>query len=152
VVVTEVIEVPRSVEEAFAYVADFTTVAEWDPGIHESRRVSGEGGVGTVYAVRAEFRGKTMPFTYTVTSFEGNERIVLDGVGEKATSLDTIAFEASADGGTRITYSADFKLKGVLRVAEPFLGGTFRSLARRALAGLDARLAPPVGTSPNVHR
>jgi carbon monoxide dehydrogenase subunit G len=141
-VVTEVIEVPRSLEESFAYVADFTTVAEWDPGIHASRKVSGDGGVGTVYEVQAEFRGKTMPFTYTVTAFEQNARIVLDGVGEKATSLDTIAFEAAADGGARITYSAEFKLKGALRVAEPFLGGTFRRLARKALAGLEAKLGP----------
>lgn len=139
-VVTEVIEVPRSVEESFAYVSDFTTVAEWDPGIHESRKVSGDGGIGTIYEVQAEFRGRTMPFTYTVTAFEENRRIVLDGVGEKATSLDTIAFEAAAGGGTRITYSADFKLKGVLRVAEPFLGGTFKSLARKALAGLEVKL------------
>ena len=139
-VVTEVIEVPGSVEESFAYVADFTTVAAWDPGIHESRRVSGDGGVGTVYEVQAEFRGKTMPFTYTVTAFEQDARIVLDGVGEKATSLDTIAFEPAAAGGTRITYSADFKLKGALRVAEPFLGGTFKALARKALAGLEAKL------------
>jgi carbon monoxide dehydrogenase subunit G len=139
-VVTEVIEVPTPVEAAFAYVADFTTVAEWDPGIHESRKVSGDGGVGSVYEVQAEFRGKMMPFTYTVTAFEQNSRIVLDGVGEKATSVDTIGFEATADGGTRITYTADFKLKGALRVAEPFLGGTFRTLARKALAGLEAKL------------
>jgi carbon monoxide dehydrogenase subunit G len=140
VVVTEVIEVPRSVEESFAYVADFTTVAEWDPGIHASRRVSGEGGVGSVYEVQAEFRGKTMPFTYTVTTFEQDRRIVLDGVGEKATSLDSISFEPAAAGGTRITYSADFRLKGVLRAAEPFLGGTFGNLAKKALDGLAARL------------
>ena len=139
-VVTEVIEVPRSLEESFGYVADFTTVAEWDPGIHSSRKVSGDGGVGTVYDVQAEFRGKTMPFTYTVTAFEQDQQIVLDGVGEKATSVDTIAFEATDGGGTRITYSADFKLKGVLRVAEPFLGGTFRRLARHALAGLEVKL------------
>ncbi len=145
--VTEVIEVPRSREESFAYVADFTTVAEWDPGIHSSRRISGDGGVGSVYEVQAEFRGKVMPFTYTVTAFEQDSRIVLDGVGEKATSLDTIAFEATGGGGTRITYSADFKLKGVLRVAEPFLGGTFRKLARHALAGLAAKLG--TGSAPD---
>jgi carbon monoxide dehydrogenase subunit G len=139
-VVTEVIEVPRSVEESFAYVADFTTVAEWDPGIHESVRVSGDGGLGSVYEVQAEFRGKTMPFTYTVTAFEQTRRIVLDGVGENATSLDSIAFEAAGDGSTRITYTADFKLKGVLRLAEPFLGGMFKSLAQKALAGLEAKL------------
>jgi hypothetical protein len=59
-VVTEVIEVPRTPAESFAYVADFTTVAEWDPGIHASRRVSGDGGTGSVYEVQAGFRGKTM--------------------------------------------------------------------------------------------
>ena len=143
-VVTEVIEVARSVEESFAYVADFTTVADWDPGIHSSRRVSGDGGIGSIYDVQAEFRGKTVPFTYTVTAFEQNRRIVLDGVGEKATSVDTIEFEAlpsAGDGtGARITYTADFRLKGLLRIAEPFLGGTFRDLARKALAGLEAEL------------
>ena len=147
-VVTEVIVVPRSVGESFAYVADFTTVAEWDPGINASRRVSGDGGVGTTYEVQAEFRGKTMPFTYTVTAFEQDRRIVLDGVGDKATSLDTIAFAPAADGGTRITYTAEFKLKGVLRVAEPFLGGTFRKLARHALAGLEAKLGSTADASP----
>ena len=145
-VVTEVIEVPRSPAESFAYVADFTTVAEWDPGIHTSRKVSGDGGVGTVYDVQADFRGKTVPFTYTVTAFEQDRRIVLDGVGEKATSLDTIVFEPSGDGGTRITYTADFKLKGVLRLAEPFLGRTFTTLAQRALAGLEARLGGASGS------
>lgn len=139
-VVTEVIDVTTLVEDSFAYVADFTTAAEWDPGIHESQKISGDGDVGTVYEVQAEFRGKTMPFTYTVTAFEQNRRIVLDGVGEKATSVDTIGFEATPDGGTRITYSAEFKLKGVLRAAEPFLGGTFRTLARKALAGLETKL------------
>ncbi len=141
-VVTEVIEVPRSPAESFSYVADFTTVEKWDPGIQSSHKVSGEGGIGTVYDVEADFRGKTVPFTYTVTAFEQDRRIVLDGVGEKATSLDTISFEPTADGGTRITYTADFRLKGVLRLAEPFLGSTFTKLAHDALEGLAARLGP----------
>ena len=139
-VVTETIDVPRSLEEAFAYVSDFTTVADWDPGIHSSHRVAGDGGLGTVYEVQVAFRGKTMPFTYTVTTFEPNRRIVLDGVGKKATSLDTIVFESTGDGRTRITYMAEFGLEGVLRLAGPFLAGTFRSLARDALAGLATKL------------
>src|SRR3954451_5132366 len=145
-VVTELIEVPRPPDEAFAYVADFTTVAEWDPGIHTSRKVSGDGGIGTVYDVQAEFRGKTVPFTYTVTAFEPERRIVLDGVGEKATSRDTILFEPAGDGGTRITYTADFRLKGALRLVEPFLGRTFTNLAQRALAGLEAALGGASGS------
>jgi len=139
-VVTEVIEVARPLEEAFAYVADFTTVAEWDPGIHASRRVSGDGGIGSVYEVEAAFRGRIVPFTYTVTELVENRRIVLDGVGQKATSRDTIDFERTDDGRTRITYAADFGLKGVLRIAGPFLAGTFRRLALSAMAGLAVAL------------
>jgi carbon monoxide dehydrogenase subunit G len=139
-VVTETIDAACSLEEAFTYVSDFTTVADWDPGVRSSRRVSGDGGLGTVYEVQASFRGKTLPFSYSVITFEPNRRIVLDGVGEKATSLDTIVFESTGNGKTKITYTAEFGLKGVLRLAGPFLGGTFRSLARDALLGLATKL------------
>lgn len=139
-VVREVIEVSRPLAEAFAYVADFETAAEWDPGIVESRRTSGGPvGIGTTYAVVAEFRGKRQDFRYRVTEYVEGRRLVLEGEGEKARSVDTIVFEP-AGSGTRITYEADFSLKGVYRLAEPFLGATFRALAAKALAGLHAKL------------
>lgn len=144
----EVIEVTRPLDEAFGYVADFTTAAEWDPGILSSRRTSGDGGVGTTYAVEAEFRGRTLPFAYTVTALEPGRRIVLRGEGDKATSDDDIAFEATADGGTRITYDADLRMKGVLRAVEPFLGGAIRTMGAKALAGLKAALDAPVAAPP----
>ena len=133
---------PAPPERAFAYVADFTTAAEWDPGIVSSRRTSGDGGVGTTYAVEAEFRGKTLPFTYVVQELVPGARIVLHGEGDKATSDDVIGFEPTADGGTRITYEAELRLKGVLRVAEPFLGGAIRTMGEKALAGLRDALSP----------
>jgi hypothetical protein len=121
-------------------VADFETAADWDPGILESRRTSeGPVGVGTTYDVVAEFRGKHQLFRYRVTEYVDGERLVLDGEGDKARSVDTIVF-AATPGGTRITYEADFRLKGVYRLAEPFLGGTFRKLAAKALGGLKAKL------------
>jgi dehydrogenase/reductase SDR family protein 12 len=139
-VVREVIEVSAPLAEAFAYVADFETAAEWDPGIVESRRTSaGPVGVGTTYDVVAEFRGKHQLFHYRVTEYVDGERLVLDGEGARATSLDTIVFEPTT-AGTRIAYEAEFHLKGVYRLAEPFLGGTFRALGAKALAGLKSTL------------
>ena len=137
----EVIEVARPLDESFAYVADFTTAAEWDPGIVESRRV-GEGpvGAGSRFEVVALFRGKRVPFTYEVTAFEAGSRIVLSGEGERATSVDEITFEATPAGGTRITYVADLRFKGALRVVEPFLGGAIRTMGAKALAGLQVAL------------
>ncbi len=145
-VVTEVIEVPRPVVEAFAYVADFTTTAEWDPGISASTRIEGDGKVGTRYKVLAEFRGKSVPFVYTVSRFEQDRLIELDGLGDKARSYDTISFAAIDAARTRITYAADFKLRGIIRVAEPLLRSTFERLSREALAGL----ATTLGATPET--
>jgi carbon monoxide dehydrogenase subunit G len=139
----EVIEVPSPPERAFAYVADFTTAAAWDPGIVSSTRTGGDGGVGTTYDVQALFRDKTLPFSYVVSELDPGRRIVLHGEGEKATSDDVISFEPALGGGTRITYEADLRLKGMLRVAEPFLGGTIRTMGEKALAGLREALSRP---------
>jgi carbon monoxide dehydrogenase subunit G len=137
----ETIEVDVPVERAFPYVADFTTAAEWDPGIVSSRRTAGGGEVGTTYAVEALFRGRSVRFTYRVVEFEHNRTIVLHGVGARAVSDDTIQFEETSTGGTRITYEADIRFTGVLRLVEPLLAGTIRELGEKALAGLQATLA-----------
>ncbi len=139
----EVIEVPAPLPEAFAYVADFTTAADWDPGIVSSTRTSGDGAVGTAYAVEAAFRGKTLPFSYVVTEHEPDRRLVLHGDGDRATSEDVIVFEATDDGGTRITYEADLRFKGVLRVVEPLMGGAIREMGAKALSGLQEALSRP---------
>lgn len=138
----EVIDVPVPVEQAFAYVSDFTTAAQWDPGITRSRRVGGGGGVGTTYAVDAEFRGKSIPFTYVVTAFEQNSSIALHGKGAKAVSDDTITFAELPDGGTRITYEAEIRLTGILRLAERFIETTVSEMGAKALAGLQEALTP----------
>ena len=54
----------RTVETAaapsvvFAYLADFTTTTEWDPGTVETMLVSGDGGVGTRYRNVSSFLGR----------------------------------------------------------------------------------------------
>ena len=137
------IEVAAPLEAAFRYVADFGNAAEWDPGIQMSRRVNNiSGGVDTVYEVIALFRGKPVSFRYRVAEYEENRRIRLVGEGTKARSVDTIEFERAGEG-TRITYAAVLTMKGIYRVAEPFLGGTFDELGTKALASLKAKLDAP---------
>jgi hypothetical protein len=68
------------------------------------------------------------------------ERIALRREGDKARSDDVVQVSSSA-GGTRMRYEADLRLKGVLRIAEPFLRSTFRRMGDDALDGLAARLA-----------
>jgi carbon monoxide dehydrogenase subunit G len=134
-------EVPRSPEETFAYLADFSTTAEWDPGIAEARRLTPEPTVvGSRFELIAVFRGNRQRFEYRVTQIEDGKRIALYGDGEKAITIDEITLSPTANG-TRIHYEAEFRLKGLRRVAEPFLGSTFRKIGDAAMDGLSARLS-----------
>jgi len=138
--VREVIEVRAPLEEAFGYVSDVSTAVEWDPGVVQSRRVNnGSRGVGATYDVIVVFRGSRVPFRCSVTAYDENRRIVVVGEGAKARSTDEIVFEP-ASSGTRIVYAANLEMKGRYRIVAPWVGGPFREMGERAIAGLKAAL------------
>jgi carbon monoxide dehydrogenase subunit G len=89
------ITVNRPIEEAFAYVADFETVAEWDPGVRAAeRQTPGVEGVGAAYRVVATFRGREIPMTYETVEHDPPHRVVLVGEGANIHARDAITFEA----------------------------------------------------------
>jgi len=85
---------------------------------------------------------------YRISAFEPPHRVVLVGEGSGVSAVDEIRFEP-AGTGTRIDYTADIRLGGVLRLIQPFLGRAFAKLGRDALAGmqraLDARARTEAG-------
>lgn len=132
------IQVPTPIDEAFAYVADFATTAEWDPGIAEARRVDdGKLGVGARFEVVADFNGRRLPLTYEIAAFEPPTRVVLVGEGSTFSGTDEITLTPSAGGGTRITYEADINLKGAGKLAQPFMKGRFEQMGDDAVRGLE---------------
>lgn len=131
------IEVPCPRAEAFDAVADFSSAERWDPGIARSTRTSdGPVGVGSTFDILARFRGRELPFTYTVVDLVPGERVVIRGEGRSATALDTVTFADADGGGTRLTYTAELGMKGLLKLAEPFMGGAFRQMGDAAIDGL----------------
>jgi len=138
--VQQAIRVKAPIEVAFDYVADFTTTAEWDPGITEASRLDvGPSREGSRFRVIADFNGRKLPLEYSITEFDRPRRVVLVGDGSTFHGVDEIRFE-SAGAGTLVTYTADLQLKGVLRVVEPFMKGRFDELGRKAVAGLQREL------------
>ena len=137
---TTSVQTPQPVEEAFAYLSDFSTTAEWDPGVVEAERLTaGPVGEGSEFRVVAEFMGRKVPLIYVVTEYEAPTRIVLRGESSTVVSLDEITV-GHADDGALVTYDARLTLKGPLRVADPLLGLVFKRIGDRAAAGMRGAL------------
>lgn len=137
----DTIDVPVPLEEAFAYLADFSRSAEWDPSVvGGKRRESGEVRLGSRFEISVSFLGRRIPLEYRITEFEPPSRLVLSGGNSSLRSIDEITFVARP-GGTRVAYEARLELTGIRRLADPFLDLLFQHMGRRAVNGLRERLA-----------
>jgi hypothetical protein len=127
-------------EDAFAYLADFSTTQEWDPGVVRARRNdSGPVTNGSTFEVEASFMGRTVPLTYEIIDLRADELVTLKAENGSVVSLDTLTF-ASTDSGTDVTYEAELTGKGMLRWANPLLQRLFNKIGKAAEAGLEKHL------------
>ena len=139
--------VPRPIELVFDYLGDFTHTAQWDPGTVETRRTSGDGGLGTTYANTSEFLGRKVELTYETITFDRPEKVQFRGTNKRATATDTMMFRPVADGtATEIHYRADFDFGRLLNlVAPPFARRKLDKLADETVEQLQRALSelPP---------
>jgi hypothetical protein len=135
---------PMLPTEAFAYMADLTNFADWDPGVDRVEQVEGDGpGPGAAFEVAVKVPGRTMTLRYDTIAFD-DATTTMTAFAENAllTSEDTITVEADGDGdGSIVIYDAELKLKGLLALSDPLLGLTFNQIGDRAAAGLVEALA-----------
>lgn len=130
------VEVDRPVAVVFAYLSDFTTTTQWDPGTVRTTLIQGDGGVGTTYHNTSSFNGRETELVYEVTDLVPNELFALRGENKTLVARDTMRFEATPSGGTRMTYTADFTFKGLAKLIAPLLGPAFKKLGDEAEQGL----------------
>lgn len=134
------IDTSLPLDQAFAFVADFANAQRWDPGVATSERTNdGPVGVGARYRLGIRMRGKVAPMDYEITTYEPSRRVVLTGTGSGVEAVDDIRFEATATG-TRIDYTADIRLRGLMRLATPFAGGALAKIARDGGDGMQRTL------------
>ena len=139
---TTTLETPRPRHDVAAYLTDFATTQEWDPGVVEAQRLDdGPLGLGSRFRVIARFLGRRAELTYEIVRHSPDEMVTLRGENATVVSLDTMRFSDTPDGGTRVTYEADLTLKGPLRALDPLLRVAFNRVGDRAAAGLQAELA-----------
>jgi len=134
------VETTATPAKVFAYLSDFTTTNEWDPGTVRTERVSGDGGVGTTYHNTSSFMGRETELTYEVVQHQPDSRFALRGENSSVVAHDTMEISPRGAGST-VTYTADFEFKGLGKLVAPLFKPALKKLGDEAEAGLRDALA-----------
>ena len=139
--ITKTITVDTPPAAVYAYLKDFESSEQWDPGTVETKRVEGDGEVGTKYHNRSVFRGNETELTYVTMELEQDRLVVMRGDNKTVTAIDRMSIRPGPGGaGTELTYEADFTFKGLARLAAPFLRGQLTKLGDEAEKALNREL------------
>ena len=130
---------PAPPEKVFPYLVDFRNAEEWDSGTISCERVSGDGGVGTVYRNVSTFAGNTVELDYTVEEV-AEPRFVIVGRNATATGHDTVTVTPTPDGGSEVLYRAEFTFTGLARFAGPVMKPLLERLGDRTAEQLEGAL------------
>ncbi len=141
--IQRVVTVGRPVDAVFAYLADFETTNEWDPGTVRTTRIAGDGGAGTMYRNVSRFAGRETELLYTAVELRAPGLLRFRGENKTVTAYDTIKLEPTGSGGTELTYRAEFLFKGVARLLAPVLRKQLSRLGDDAARQLQAVLQQP---------
>ena len=128
----------KTPKQVFAYMADLRNFAEWDPGVKAVTQVEGSGGgPGTVFDVTVAGLGPSPDLTlrYVTEEYDAPRNLLVVARSSVFTSIDRITVEPDGTGSV-VTYDADLRLNGVLRVGDLGLRLVFGQIGDRAAAGL----------------
>jgi len=120
---TGTVETPKSVEEAFRYMEDFTHTPEWDSNCETAEKTTpGEIGPGTEF--RLVFKlgaGQTLDLRYKVTEHSPPHKMVIEGGNDSLKSTDTVEVRPSG-AGAQVTYTTEVELTGAMKLLNPSWG------------------------------
>ena len=104
---------PWPVEKAFAYMADLTNFAHWDPGVRRAEYVSADGQgsgqpeLGAEYEVEVDGIGGPISLIYRLTEYRSPEEVVAIAETRLLRSYDRIVVKSDDGGGSLVTYDAE---------------------------------------------
>lgn len=127
---------PKTVEEAFDYLADFGNASKWDENTLSSDCLGDDPyRAGARYRVVTDFGGRTLTLTYETIEFDRPDRVVFRSDAGISKIQDTITFHEDGEG-SRVDYEADISLKGPARLLDPVFTLIFKRVGDRAAEGL----------------
>lgn len=135
------VESSKSVDEAFAYMADLRNFADWDPGVLSVTQVTGDGaGPESSFDVTVRSIGGGTVLRYETVEHDQPGNLLVIARNSTFTSIDRITIAVRGEGSI-VTYSAELLLNGCLSPLNPLLGLVFNRIGDRAAVGLRRVLA-----------
>lgn len=133
---------PEDPEEAFAYFADLSNAAAWDPGVRCVQKLTpGPVQAGTRFRVESALLGGAN-VEYEVTACEVPRFVELTASTDGFRATDRISFEAVAGGGCRVRYESRVAFAAASSRVESLRTRLFHSVARAAMTGLAQAVLP----------
>lgn len=138
--ITETFTVDLPIEEAFAFLSDFTNLETWDPSVRDAEQVAGDGpGIGARVRLGFAAGPATVPLTYETTRFDEPTRVTFATSNAVVQGEDDITLASSGDA-TTVRWDARFGFSGPLRLADPLMAPGFQRVAENAVASLRDKL------------
>lgn len=141
---------PAGADTAYDYLADFASVAQWDPTVSSASLISGEpGALGARYRVVIGRAPLSWTLDYEIVAAErpagaaapGGGRVALRARNRDVESYDVITFTPRPDGGTDVSYDARLTGNGPRALFDPGFWLAMQVIGRRARSGLAAAVA-----------
>ena len=132
----------RSQADTFDYLARFSNTEDWDPGAVKGRGLQEGGpiGVGSRFSLDFKVGGRVQELVYEITEYERPRRVRLVAEGTGFTSDDEIVVSKRGER-SEVTYAADVRLRGPLKLFDPLMQIGFKRVAGKAADGLRATLS-----------
>jgi uncharacterized membrane protein len=139
--------IARPVGDVFAFVADPTNLPQWQSGLLEVTKLSGEGGIGSRHREVRSLLGRRIEQVVEVTALTPDARLVLKVVeGPIPLSVDH-TFEPAGDG-TRLTIVGEGDPGPLFALAGPLLARAVKKQSQSDFGRLralleDGKTVPP---------
>ncbi|GAA1089724.1 SRPBCC family protein [Pseudonocardia alni] len=124
--VQRVMTVSTPAETVLGYLADHGHSEIWDPTVRSSTRSDGGGpvAVGAAWHTVSVWGGRESELDHTLRELTAG-RVVFVGENPTVTATEEIVVEPAEGGGSVVSFHARVRLKGLLKLAAPFLRREF---------------------------
>lgn len=137
----EQFDCPRSQEEAFDYIVDFSRIDEWDHTIVSARKVTdGKIGLGSKFDLMYSMGPRKVPISYEISAFDAPNRAVLTGTSDNFTAVDTVTLTETATG-CHVDWKAALTFRGISAKIVPLIEGKIKSAGAQTIRDLEMALA-----------